>query len=275
MLPPAIKVKLIDAETTIPISITNCGFGVVPSNIPRSHKNPTGEDICQGKWPTRPCHICLWQGTRFKYRLTGSRRINFLTSYACNLVLRNCVSHADYINEMAIGLTHIAASASPGALEKMCSSPKIVVGRKPHLPKAVISGFTLIELTIVLVVIGILAAIAIPNYILMVSRAKESKVKENAHCVQLAVELYATENDGIYSDADDASIIANIVPLLPGQQRLKNPFSGNRSEPVAGAAANAGEVGYQATMGGGGVNVGYTVTGFGRIASIISLTGGF
>jgi prepilin-type N-terminal cleavage/methylation domain-containing protein len=46
-------------------------------------------------------------------------------------------------------------------------------------------GFTLIELCIVLVVIGVLASIAIPNYVLMTTRAKDSKVKENCHCLQL------------------------------------------------------------------------------------------
>jgi prepilin-type N-terminal cleavage/methylation domain-containing protein len=141
--------------------------------------------------------------------------------------------------------------------------------------KKVSPGFTLIELTIVLVVIGILAAIAIPNYVLMTSRAKESKVKENAHCVQLAAELYATQNDGIYAGADEGSIVADIVPSLPGQQRLKNPFSGNRTEPVVGPAANPGEIGYQVRVGAGGVNEGYIITGFGRTATVITLTGGF
>jgi len=88
-------------------------------------------------------------------------------------------------------------------------------------------GFTLIELMIVVVIIGILAAIAIPNFIAMQNRAKEGSTKANMHTLQLATEDYGVAYDGNYPTAMDATHIAD---RLPGN--FKNPFD---------AAANAWE----------------------------------
>ena len=125
-------------------------------------------------------------------------------------------------------------------------------------------GFTLIELMFVIVIIGILATIAIPNLIEMMGRAKEGATKNNMHTLQVAAEDYAVTFDGFYSTVLDASHIAD---RLPGD--FKNPFdfstgSGgaweNRTGVLTPPTSKSGLVSYAADS----TNNNYNIKGYGR-----------
>ena len=138
-----------------------------------------------------------------------------------------------------------------------------------------VRGFTLIELMIVVVIIGILAAIAIPNFIAMQSRAKEGSTKANMHTFQLSAEDYAIQFDGRYADTG-----GQIEPLLPAAgASFRNPFDQNtasggswedRSSAAAAPTATPGIVSYADSLG-----VTYNIKGHGKTAPLnLILTAG-
>jgi type IV pilus assembly protein PilA len=64
-------------------------------------------------------------------------------------------------------------------------------------------GFTLIELMIVVAIIGILAAIAIPNFLKYQAKAKQAEAKTNLKGVFTAEMTYFTEKNSFASQFDD------------------------------------------------------------------------
>jgi prepilin-type N-terminal cleavage/methylation domain-containing protein len=66
-------------------------------------------------------------------------------------------------------------------------------------------GFTLIELMIVVAIIGILAAIAIPSFLAMQLRAKRSELPTNLDAIRTAEKAYHAEWDSYTSSASTPS----------------------------------------------------------------------
>ena len=65
------------------------------------------------------------------------------------------------------------------------------------------SGFTLIELMIVMTIIALLAAIAIPSYVRSITKAKEAVLKEDLHTMRTAIDSYTVDKEKAPQSLDD------------------------------------------------------------------------
>lgn len=84
-------------------------------------------------------------------------------------------------------------------------------------------GFTLIELLIVVAIIGIIAAIAIPNLLNAINRGKQKRTMGDIRTIATAVEAYSTDfnfypkvTDGAAINQLTAYITPTFVRKIPG-----------------------------------------------------------
>jgi type IV pilus assembly protein PilA len=71
------------------------------------------------------------------------------------------------------------------------------------------AGFTLVELLVVMLILGILAAIAIPAFFSQRDKGYDADAKANARTAQTALETFAVDNDNSYATATEA-LLADI-----------------------------------------------------------------
>ena len=65
------------------------------------------------------------------------------------------------------------------------------------------SGFTLVELMVVMLIIGVLAAIAIPSFISSIRNAKEAVLKEDLHVLRNAIDSYTMDKNKAPQSLDE------------------------------------------------------------------------
>ena len=128
---------------------------------------------------------------------------------------------------------------------------------KKNSVKRLLGGFTLIELLVVVLIIGILSAIAVPQYQRAVLKSRLATVQANVKAIAQAAEVYYLAN-GHYSNDDlsvlDISEIEGCVPQEAGKIQCANssydynggPYAQGAGEHVVGFVTKDGKgvIGY-------------------------------
>jgi len=124
---------------------------------------------------------------------------------------------------------------------------------------SVAKGFTLVEILIVVVILGILAAIVVPQFTNAANDARQGNVATQGSTLQNQLELFAAQNNGTYPtvvelNADAADGSANGWSVMIDGNFIKeapmNPFGGTTLVTVS-AAANAAAADTEANAGDG------------------------
>ncbi len=76
------------------------------------------------------------------------------------------------------------------------------------------NGFTLIELVVVVMIIGIIAAIVAPKMVNLTATATDNAAHQTLSVLRTAIDTYAGQNNGAFPTGTSAQVQAALLPFL-------------------------------------------------------------
>jgi prepilin-type N-terminal cleavage/methylation domain-containing protein len=123
---------------------------------------------------------------------------------------------------------------TPGARYVLCMTKLLKRSKK---------GFTLIELMIVVAIIGILAAIAIPKFAELIRKSSEGASKGNLGAVRSAMSIYYGDMDGYYPTSMTALTIGGKYLAVIPAAKAPNYHADSSGEVLVTDSASPSDAG--------------------------------